>query len=89
MRLDDGNVLKVGPESAGAVPGPICYAKGGKRVTITDANVLLNRIPADHFLGGKMALDVASARGIVESDIADPLSISVEEACGHGSQELR
>jgi N-methylhydantoinase A len=82
VRLDEGNVLKVGPESAGAVPGPICYAKGGKRVTITDANVLLNRIPADHFLGGKMALDVASARGIVESDIADPLSISVEEACG-------
>jgi N-methylhydantoinase A len=82
VRLDEGDVLKVGPESAGAVPGPICYAKGGKRVTITDANVLLNRIPADHFLGGKMPLDVASARKIVESDIAGRLSISVEEACG-------
>lgn len=45
VRLDEGNVLKVGPASAGAMPGPICYAKGGKRVTITDANVLLNRIP--------------------------------------------
>ena len=55
VRLDANNVLKVGPESAGAVPGPICYGKGGDRVTITDANVLLNRIPADHFLGGKHA----------------------------------
>jgi N-methylhydantoinase A len=75
-------VLKVGPESAGAVPGPICYAKGGKRVTITDANVLLNRIPADHFLGGKMKLDVESTRATVERDFAQPLGISSEEVCG-------
>jgi N-methylhydantoinase A len=64
------------------VPGPICYSKGGRRVTITDANVLLNRIPADHFLGGKMALDVGSARAAVETDFAKPLGISSEEVCG-------
>ena len=81
VRLEEGNVLKVGPASAGAVPGPICYAKGGKHVTITDANVLLNRIPANHFLGGKMALDVACARAIVEKEFASPLGISSEEVC--------
>ena len=82
VRLDEGNVLKVGPASAGAVPGPICYAKGGTRVTITDANVLLNRIPADHFLGGKMKLDVERARAVVEKEFAGPLGISSEEVCG-------
>jgi N-methylhydantoinase A len=81
VRLDAGNVLKVGPESAGAVPGPICYGKGGRQMTITDANVLLNRIPADHFLGGKMQLDVASARAVAEQQLAAPLGVSAEEAC--------
>ena len=68
VRLDAGNVLKVGPASAGAVPGPICYGKGGDQVTVTDANVLLNRIPADHFLGGEMRLDLPRARAIVRSN---------------------
>lgn len=81
VRLDAGNVLKVGPESAGAVPGPICYGHGGERVTVTDANVLLNRIPADHFLGGRMKLDVARARKIAQEQLADPLGVSVEDVC--------
>jgi N-methylhydantoinase A len=81
VRLDATGVLKVGPESAGAVPGPICYSKGGDRVTITDANVLLNRIPADHFLGGKMAIDVTRTRALVREQLAAPLGISEEEAC--------
>jgi len=81
VRIDETNVLHVGPESAGAVPGPICYDKGGKRLTITDANVLLNRIPADHFLGGKMQLDVTNTRDIVEQEFAKPLGISCEEVC--------
>ena len=81
VRLDEGGVLKVGPLSAGAAPGPICYGKGGRQVTITDANVLLNRIPADHFLGGKMKLDVDSARDVVARELAGPLNISVEEVC--------
>ncbi len=81
VRLDANNVLTVGPESAGAVPGPICYSKGGDRVTITDANVLLNRIPADHFLGGRMRLDVKRTRAIAEKQLAEPLGVSVEEVC--------
>ncbi len=81
VRIDESKVLRVGPESAGAVPGPICYAKGGRRLTITDANVLLNRIPADHFLGGKMKLDVAATREIAEREFAEPLGISSEEVC--------
>ena len=81
VRLDAGNVLKVGPESAGAVPGPICYGHGGERVTITDANVLLNRIPADHFLGGHMKLDVERARAVVRDTLAGPLGTTVEDVC--------
>ncbi len=81
VRLDAGKVLKVGPESAGAVPGPICYGHGGERVTVTDANVILNRIPADHFLGGRMKLDVARARQVVRDTLAAPLGTSEEEVC--------
>jgi N-methylhydantoinase A len=54
--LDAGGALKVGPQSAGAVPGPICYAKGGQRLTVTDANVILGRLPARFFLGGTVPL---------------------------------
>jgi N-methylhydantoinase A len=81
VKLDAGKVLKVGPESAGAVPGPICYGHGGERVTVTDANVILNRIPADHFLGGRMKLDVARARRVVRDTLAVPLGVSEEEVC--------
>jgi N-methylhydantoinase A len=81
VRLDAGKVLKVGPESAGAVPGPICYGHGGERVTVTDANVILNRIPADHFLGGRMKLDVAHAGEVVHDTLAAPLGVSAEEVC--------
>ncbi|HLU24113.1 MAG TPA: hydantoinase/oxoprolinase family protein [Longimicrobiales bacterium] len=56
-RLDAGGALRVGPESAGAVPGPICYGLGGTRVTVTDAHVWLGRLPADAFLGGARRLD--------------------------------
>ncbi len=55
--IDDVGALKVGPQSAGADPGPICYGRGGTEPTITDANVVLGRIGADDFLGGEMALD--------------------------------
>ncbi len=78
--LDEG-LLKVGPQSAGAFPGPIAYGLGGDRVTVTDANLLLGRIPAAYFLGGEMALDIERARGMVQSQLAGPLQISVEEAC--------
>lgn len=58
--IDAGGFLRVGPESAGASPGPICYGKGGTQVTVTDANLILNRLDPSFFLGGRMHLDIAS-----------------------------
>jgi N-methylhydantoinase A len=63
-RFDLGGALRVGPESAGADPGPICYGKG-ERPTVTDANLLLGRLPADQFLGGEFKLDVTRTRELV------------------------
>jgi len=56
-RMDAGGALRVGPESAGATPGPVCYGRGGQRPTVTDANLILGRIDPDHFLGGTFRLD--------------------------------
>jgi len=64
-RLDPGGVLLVGPESAGAEPGPACYGKGGREATVTDANLVLGRLRPDAFLGGRMDLDTAAARRVV------------------------
>ncbi len=75
--LDAGGLLQVGPESAGAHPGPACYGKGGTAPTVTDANLVLGRLQANAFLGGKMQLDVVAARTAVES-IATPLNLSIE-----------
>ncbi len=60
-RMDAGGALRVGPESAGAVPGPACYGRGGERPTITDAHVLLGRLAPAHFLGGTYTLDARAA----------------------------
>jgi len=76
--LSPEGALKVGPQSAGADPGPLCYAKGGSDVTITDAHVVLGRIPP-HLLGGEIPLDVDAARRGLE-DLAAKLGLSVEEA---------
>lgn len=59
--VDAGGALRVGPHSAGADPGPVCYGRGGRQPTVTDANLILGRLPADLFLGGQMALDVPAA----------------------------
>src|SRR5262245_58238755 len=78
--IDGIGALKVGPQSAGADPGPICYMGGGTEPTITDANVLLGRLDPDNILGGAMQLDAeAAARGIAEK-IAKPLGISTVAA---------
>lgn len=77
--VDAGGVLRVGPASAGAVPGPACYGRGGSDATVTDANLVLGRLRADHFLGGAMALDEAAARRAVAA-VASALGVSVEEA---------
>ena len=61
-RMDAGDALRVGPESAGSVPGPICYRRGGIRPTVTDANLLLGRLDADRFLGGEFRLDLEAAQ---------------------------
>ncbi len=77
--IDAGGLLQVGPESAGADPGPACYGKGGKVATVTDANLILGRLRADAFLGGGMQLDLAAARDAIKP-IADQLNFTIEEA---------
>ncbi|MBN1641459.1 MAG: hydantoinase/oxoprolinase family protein [Anaerolineae bacterium] len=79
-RLDAGGVLRVGPESAGADPGPIVYGAGGKEVTVTDANALLGRLDRDRFLGGAMPLYPARARAAMGAGLARALGIGVQEA---------
>jgi N-methylhydantoinase A len=74
-RVDAGQMLRVGPESAGSTPGPICYGRGGTRVTISDANLLLGRLPAARF--GQAA---EAAREAMRLQIAEPLGLSVEQA---------
>ena len=83
--LSPEGTLKVGPQSAGADPGPLCYAKGGTEVTITDAHVVLGRIPP-HLLGGEIPLDVDAARAGVEA-LAAELGLS-PEACATGVLEI-
>lgn len=78
-RITGGNRLTVGPQSAGASPGPACYAKGGIEPTVTDAHLVLGRIPA-HLLGGEIPLDVESARRAIDEHIARPLGLSIEDA---------
>lgn len=72
--------LRVGPASAGAYPGPVCYRRGGERVTVTDADVVLGIIDPDVFLGGRMSLDKTGAEAAIRTQIADPLGMSVVEA---------
>ena len=72
--------LRVGPESAGAVPGPVCYGLGGEEPTITDANLVLGRLAADRFLGGEMKLDVEGAKKALNDKIAKPLGLTLTEA---------
>ncbi|TRZ56193.1 MAG: hydantoinase/oxoprolinase family protein [Rhodocyclaceae bacterium] len=78
--LDEGGMLRMGPQSAGADPGPACYMKGGTLPTTTDANVVLGYLDPDFFAGGKMKLDVAAARRAIEEHIAVPMGLSIEEA---------
>jgi len=72
-------LLRVGPQSAGAEPGPVCYTKGGEEPTVTDAAVILGYIPSDYFWGGKLKLDVDLAKSAVKK-IADRMSMTIEQA---------
>ncbi len=78
--VDDGGMLHVGPQSAGAVPGPACYAQGGDKPTVTDASLVLGYLDPEFFLGGTMALDGPAARAAIERDVAGPMNLSLEEA---------
>ena len=76
--IDKGGMMRVGPQSAGAKPGPACYGRGGTEPTVTDANLLLGRINATNFLGGRMKLDEEAARKAIGT-IAGKLGQSIEE----------
>ncbi len=78
--LDRGGALHVGPESAGAQPGPVCYGRGGVEPTVTDADVALGWLSPERFLGGQMQLDDAAARQAIQERVADPLGLSFERA---------
>jgi len=77
--IDEGGMLQVGPESAGAYPGPACYGQGGLNPTVTDANVILGRLRPKAFLGGGMTLDVAAAENAIKP-LADTMGVSIMEA---------
>jgi N-methylhydantoinase A len=78
--VDGSGALRVGPQSAGADPGPACYGRGGSRPTVTDANLVLGRLAADRFLGGEMKLDESAARRAISQHVAEPLGLALAEA---------
>ncbi|MDD9879076.1 MAG: hydantoinase/oxoprolinase family protein [Magnetovibrio sp.] len=78
--VDGMGLLSVGPESAGADPGPACYGRGGVRPTVTDADLVLGYLDADYFLGGAMRLDTEAARRAITRDLADPLDMPLLDA---------
>jgi N-methylhydantoinase A len=79
-RVDRMGLLKVGPDSAGAEPGPACYALGGSEPTVTDADLVLGYLDPDFFLGGLMRLDLEAARRAIQDRVAGPLGLGLTEA---------
>ena len=79
-RIDALGLLKVGPESAGAEPGPVCYGNGGTEPTVTDADLVLGYLDPDYFLGGQLKIDMAAARRAILERIAKLSGLSLEEA---------
>ena len=78
--VDEGGLLHVGPDSAGAAPGPACYARGGDRPTVTDAALALGYLDPARFLGGRMGLDAAAAEKALQAHVADPLGLDAATA---------
>lgn len=85
--LDPGGLLKVGPRSAGAIPGPACYGQGGTEPAVTDANLVLGYLNENYFLGGEMRLDKEAALRAMKERIADPLGLDTVTAA-HGIYKL-
>jgi N-methylhydantoinase A len=78
--VDEGGLLHVGPQSAGAEPGAVCYGRGGTLPTVTDACAVLGYLDPDYFLGGDMPLDIAAAARAIEREVGAPLGLGVDEA---------
>jgi N-methylhydantoinase A len=78
--IDAGGALALGPHSAGAEPGPVCYGRGGVEPTVTDANLVLGRIAAERFLGGSMPLDAPAAARAIDERLAAPLGLARADA---------
>ena len=79
-RVETGQALRVGPQSAGSIPGPVAYGRGGTEPTVTDANLLLGRLDADHFLGGELRLDLAGSQRQMAERVAGPLGLDPTQA---------
>jgi N-methylhydantoinase A len=78
--VDGGGMLHIGPQSAGADPGPACYGQGGTHATVTDAALVIGLLDPAYFLGGRMALDVEASRAAIERDVGGPLGLDIEDA---------
>jgi N-methylhydantoinase A len=78
--IDRAGFLSVGPQSAGADPGPVCYGRGGENPTVTDADIVCGLLNPDYFLGGTQKLDAAAARAALEAEVATPLKMTLPEA---------
>ncbi len=78
--IDRGGAFRVGPQSAGAVPGPAAYGRGGNEPTVTDANIVLGRLDPDNFLGGGMKLDAEAAHRVI-AELAERLGLAIDEGC--------
>lgn len=78
--IDKGGAFRVGPRSAGSVPGPACYARGGTEPTVTDAQVVLGRMDPEHFLGGDLTIDASLSEKVIRENLADRLGLSVTDA---------
>ncbi len=79
-QVDRGGMLRVGPGSAGSLPGPACYGRGGREPTVTDANLVLGRLNPSNFLGGEMSLDLDAARTSIDEHLARPLGLTPQRA---------
>lgn len=81
-RVDDGGFIHVGPESAGSMPGPACYGRGGEQPTVTDANLVCGFLDPEDFADGQMKLSPDAARQAIRVHVAEPMGLSVEDAAG-------
>lgn len=79
-KIDDGGIMKVGPESAGATPGPACYGRGGVLPTVTDANILLGKLNQEKILGGRMDVFLDNAKNAITKELCSKSSLTMEEA---------